>query len=52
MARLRLSIWASAVACWDAASYGMGPQDPGSGLETCPRMPLGQEKQGSTWVKC
>ena len=30
----------------------MGPQDPMSGLDTCPRVPLGRGKQGNTWVKC
>ena len=48
MARLRLSIWASAAACWAAAICGMGPQDPESVLETCPRMPLRRGGQGST----
>ena len=48
MARLRLSICASAAACWAAATCGMGPQDPGSGLEYLPRVPRGRGGQGST----
>ena len=39
---------ASAAACWAAAVCGMGPQDPESVLETCPRMPLRRGGQGST----
>ena len=39
---------ASRAACWAAAIYGMGPQDPESVLETCPRMPLRRGGQGST----
>ena len=48
MARLSPDICASASACWTSASCGMGPQDPGSGLEYLPRMPRGRGGQGST----
>ena len=48
MARLRLSIWASPRPAGAAAICGMGPQDPESVLETCPRMPLRRGGQGST----
>ena len=48
MARLSLDICASAAAWCAAASCGMGPQDPESVLETCPRMPLRRGGQGST----
>ena len=47
-----MDIWASAAACWTTATCGMGPQDPRNRLETCPSMPGGRGKQGSTWVKC
>ena len=48
MARLSLDICASAAACCAAARGWMGPQDPESVLETCPRMPLRRGGQGST----
>ena len=43
---------ASAAACATTPPAVMGLHDSMSGLDTCPRVPLGRGKQGNTWAKC